>query len=324
MTYPPEPYTGEVPTFEPNVFRGDKYKGWQLAAGIVAFFIAEFVSGAVPILSYIMRGAADVDLTSGNAAAQLTTDKIPGVDMLIGMVAGAVVALLLYMLIMRFIAKSPGLGFGGHQRPAEFIIGLGTGAVLMAVAVGLIWLLGGYHVHGVHSWAAMHDGIFYAAAAGIGAGFMEEILFRGILLRILDSWLGSWGALAITSVLFGLMHVSNSEATLAGSAAIAIEAGILLGAAYLLTRRLWLAIGIHIAWNFVQGGVFGSDISGTGERSGVLNADFSGPDWLTGGAMGMEASIVTVVVATAAGVVLLFLAHRQGMLLGPVRTKRKG
>jgi len=96
---------------------------------------------------------------------------------------------------------------------------------------------------------------------------------------------------------------------------LVIEAGILLGAAYLVTRRLWFVIGIHLAWNAVQGGVYSSSISGTGAQHGLLRLETTGPDWLTGGTMGVEGSAVTVLVGLVAGIILLVIAVRRGHLV---------
>ena len=152
----------------------------------------------------------------------------------------------------------------------------------------------------------------------IVSGTIEETLFRGILLRHLEKLIGTSGALAITSALFGLVHIVNPDATWFSSFAIALEAGILLGAAYLYTRRLWLAVGIHAAWNFTQGWVFSVPVSGGDAPLGLLITRRVGPDWLTGGAFGLEASVPALVMATGAGIVLLVLAHRRGHFIAPI------
>ena len=97
-----------------------------------------------------------------------------------------------------------------------------------------------------------------------------------------------------------------------------MEAGILLGAAYLLTRRLWLAVGIHAAWNFTQGWVFSVPASGGNAPLGLLITRRIGPDWLTGGDFGLEASVIAMLVATGAGLALLVLAAKRGQFVRPV------
>ena len=75
---------------------------------------------------------------------------------------------------------------------------------------------------------------------------------------------------------------------------------------------------MYASWNFIQGGVFGSDVSGTGMiKRGLFEATFHGPDWLTGGHMGVEGSVVTVVVCATTATVILLMARRRGMLLAP-------
>ena len=215
---------------------------------------------------------------------------------------------------MHFVGGRPVIEVGGRGAALrEFLVGLTIGALLMSAVIAVLAMLGSYHVVDV-GWST---GILAGLGAGVLAGFTEEILFRGILLRLIEGWLGTWWALAITSFLFGISHLGNAHATVFGAVAIALEAGILLGACYLLTRRLWLAIGLYAAWNFVQGGIFGSDISGIGSGRGLIEARFTGPDLLTGGAMGIEASVVAVVLCTAAGVAMLLAVRRRGLVVPP-------
>lgn len=118
-------------------------------------------------------------------------------------------------------------------------------------------------------------------------------------------------AIILSGALFGLLHALNPGATLASTAAIAVEAGVLLAAAYLVTRSLWLAIGLHIGWNFTEGGIFGAAVSG-GKSHGLITTAFAGPDWLTGGKFGPEASLTAVILCVVVAAVLLAVAIRRG------------
>ena len=124
----------------------------------------------------------------------------------------------------------------------------------------------------------------------------EEILFRGVLFRWFDEMWGFAGALIVSALVFGLVHITNDNATWWSSLAIAIEAGLLLGAAYKWSGTLWLPIGIHWAWNFSQGNIFGFEVSGNEAGPSLLHAQVEGPEWITGGAFGAEASVIAVVV----------------------------
>ncbi len=134
------------------------------------------------------------------------------------------------------------------------------------------------------------------------AAVFEETLFRGFLFRLTALASGNWRAIAVTSALFGFGHISNPHATPISSAAIAIEAGILLGAA---SGSLWLPIGIHAAWNFTEGSVFGMAFSGNTMRPGWVTGTLNGPAILTGRTFGPEASAVAVAVCLVPAVFYL-------------------
>jgi hypothetical protein len=122
--------------------------------------------------------------------------------------------------------------------------------------------------------------------------------------------------LIISSALFGLAHLGNPGATWVAAVWIALEAGLLLGGAYMLTGNLWMPIGLHAAWNFTQGEIFDVPVSGIDEH-GLVQAKLSGPEILTGGMFGLEASIIALVIATAAGAFLIVLAVRRGRVMQP-------
>ena len=186
----------------------------------------------------------------------------------------------------------------------ELGAGCFLGAGLFTLTIISIWATGGYDLTG---W----NGVMAAAPAlslSLGSGFAEEILVRGVIFRITEEGLGTWAAIVLSSALFGLAHARNPNASAVSVVAIALEAGVLLAAAFILTRRLWMAIGLHAAWNFVQGGVFGVAVSGH-SMAGLLNARLTGPAILSGGEFGPEASIFSVVYCLAAGVFLLYRAR---------------
>ena len=277
--------------------------GWlQLLLGILVVLGAQMIVGLLAAATGLVRLGA-----GGTTAAQ------PGVTFIVA-ISAVPLTVLGYWLLVRFVGGRPVIELGGRGAALrELLAGLAMGALLMGAVIAVLALLGSYHVVDV-GW---NTGILVGLQAGIVAGFTEEILVRGVMLRLIEGWLGTWWALAITAVFFGAAHLGNPQATVFGAVAIALEAGILLGACYLLTRRLWLAIGVHAAWNFVQGGIFGSDISGTGSGRGLIEARFTGPDLLTGGAMGIEASVVAVVLCTAAGVAMLLAVRRRGLVVPP-------
>jgi hypothetical protein len=222
-----------------------------------------------------------------------------------------------YSLFCRLIEGRPVVEFALPGAATELGAGLAAGLVLFSGVVAVIAAFGGYSVVGTRSAAVLVP----ALAVAIASGFSEEIIFRGWFFRLVEQWLGTWIALILSAVLFGALHLGNPHATLLAGAAIALEAGVMLAAIYLITRRLWAAIGVHAAWNFAQGGIYGIPVSG-GAMNGVLVPHISGPDLLTGGAFGAEASLPAIFVATALGIVVLVIAHRRGGFVLPFWMRR--
>jgi hypothetical protein len=133
---------------------------------------------------------------------------------------------------------------------------------------------------------------------GVLPSITEEIMFRGVLFRVIEDGLGTWAALAVSAIFFGAVHIFNPNATLWSSIAIAVEAGLLLGMAYAWTRSLWFVMGLHAAWNFTQGVLLGIPVSGIAMK-GMLDSSMQGSAWLSGGEFGAEASVTTVFVCAA-------------------------
>jgi len=227
------------------------------------------------------------------------------------LVAGA------YVAFVRLIERRPVSEFGAKGWARELAVGLLLGVALFSVVIGIIALLGGYRVIGYGPVAVLYPAVALSIFSGVG----EEIVLRGLFFRLIERWLGSWIALALSAALFGALHLGNPNATFFAGFAIALEAGVMLGALYMVTRRLWAAIGLHAAWNFAQGGIYGVSVSGF-EQKGLLRPDLRGAEWLTGGAFGAEASVVALIVNVAFGIGLLVIAYRRGHIVAPFWARR--
>ena len=187
------------------------------------------------------------------------------------------------------------------------------GAGLCGLCMLILMALGVYRVEGISPAAFMVPGLTMAISSGV----LEELMYRGALFRIVEEWLGTWLSLTVSALVFGLSHYAPVEGALRGSLAITIEAGLLLAAAYMVTRRLWICIGLHVAWNFAQSGVFSGTVSGAFSQPGLFKSTLEGPDFLTGGLFGLEASLIAVLVCAVAGLVMLMMAVRRGNIVPP-------
>ncbi len=221
-------------------------------------------------------------------------------------------AYITYWGFVRAVERRRPLELACRHCPSHFAKGAIIGAGLFSATIGMLWAAGCYHVSGISGWSV----IFAPLAASLFAGFAEELVLRGIFFRIVEEWLGSWISLAASALLFGLLHLGNPHATLVSALAISLEAGLLLAAAFMLTRTLWLPIGIHFAWNFTQGGIFGVAVSGN-EVAGLLRGELAGPELLSGGSFGAEASLFAVAVCLTAGLLFLAAAIRNGRIVRP-------
>lgn len=149
----------------------------------------------------------------------------------------------------------PGMG---HELGAGMLLGAG----LYTVCIVVLMVFGVYRIDGFNSWQIPLGLLWF----GLSSGFFMEMLFRGVLFRISEEMFGSWAALAVSSLAFGLVHLSNPGATMQGVLFIAIEAGMLLAAAYMLTGRLWLGMCFHLVWNFRSPRFFPSMSPAAGPR----------------------------------------------------------
>jgi membrane protease YdiL (CAAX protease family) len=193
-------------------------------------------------------------------------------------------------------------------RPGQVLAGALMGSVLFAAVLGLIHVLGSAQLLGVSLSFAVIPALATSMLAAVG----EELALRGAVFRIVEESSGTLPALLLSAAIFGLLHALNPGATVVSTVAIAIEAGVLLGAAYALTRNLWLPIGLHFGWNFTEGGIFGTSVSGGAASKGVFAVTLSGPTLLTGGNFGPEASVIAVAVCLIAALVLVAFSVRTG------------
>ncbi len=237
----------------------------------------------------------------------------------IAVVSGwSAVGFAVYIGLVRLIERRPvtELALPGMSR--ELGIGLVIGAGLYTACILILMIMGIYKIDGLNPVSYMLPAI----AVPLSSGIFEELLFRGVLFRIVEEWLGSWISLVVSSLVFGLVHLMNPAATLLGAIFISVEAGILLAAAYMLTRRLWMTMGFHIAWNYTQSGVFSGIVSGSETDPGLLKPVIDGPALLTGGTFGVESSVIAFLLCTTTGVILLIMAARRGHIVPPFWRQR--
>ena len=195
----------------------------------------------------------------------------------------------------------------GSGAIGEWSRGVALGVLLGILTLAPLWGLGVYRLEGVGDGFLLLKQIPEMVLVAV----FEELLIRGVLFRIAEQAWGSWRALVLSTVLFVAAHLPG-EISLMG-VLVTAAASVAFTAAYQLSRRLWLPIGMHFAWNYLFSAVFSVPVSGH-EAKGWLHGSMSGPEWLSGGAYGVEASAMALLVWVVAGALLL-LAHLRGRFI---------
>lgn len=231
---------------------------------------------------------------------------------LLGLFGACVVALGCYAVAVRL-----GEGRGARElalRPAPvgLLCGALLGLLMMTALMGILTATHAYDVTVVGSAPA-----WTAAGLALQAAVTEELWMRALLFRLLWRAFGPVPALVVVALVFGALHLANPGANALAGATVTM-AGVMFCALYALTGRLWVPIGVHAAWNFTQGYLFGAAVSGgdLGGSVAVSTARAGAPIWLTGGAFGPEASVVALALIIA---VTVTAVAQVGRLARPAR-----
>lgn len=274
------------------------WKRWLVDSALARIVIFVLVTALIGTLMVVlMRGGLGWDGMPPHSWQKIVSDILVRV----------VTAVAAYGVIVRLIEKRRIEELAWRRLLPGSAIGVAGAMALIGGVIVVLWAAGAYRVTGTNGEV---DWLRPLLVIGVATAVLEEIIFRGVLFRIVDEAWGLVPALAISALFFGGVHIKNPNADLWTSFAIAVEAGILLGAVYHVTRSLWVCIGLHAIWNFLAGTVFGSPVSGVRPSSSWLSAEFTGPEWLTGGSFGIEGSVLTVLFSLAASAALL-AAHKR-------------
>ncbi|GIO56753.1 CPBP family intramembrane glutamic endopeptidase [Paenibacillus cineris] len=254
---------------------------------------------------WMIAGAMGIVLI--NMIFQQLTEQGEGIVSLIFTLVMGFLALLVYKLTLTYLARRPTPEISRKRAGIESVLGMLTGTIFIAGSAFMIIALGGYSFQ----WASSADTssvLIASIESALGGAIVEELIFRGLMLQAIDQLGGKPLALAVTSLFFGVAHLGNPGATLWSGFAIALEAGVLLGSAFLWRRNLWFAIGLHFAWNAIEG-LLGIPVSGH-PATGLFTVKVNGAALLTGGNFGLETSIVPVVISLLISIPMLIGAAR--------------
>ncbi len=223
------------------------------------------------------------------------------------------IALVSYILLFRFFEKRRirELSFSSLVRNA--ITGFITGFIMQSLFILVIYLFCTYTVLNINPFSYLLPAFTYA----LTAGFVTEILIRGIIFRIIEQKAGTAVAIVFITIVFALMHINAAGATALSVISTAVQAGFVLSAGYVLTRSLWFPIFLHFAWDFAEPGFFGGINPGNSIDVNLISSNISGPAILTGGRMGPQNSIEAIIICLLAGLFFLWLAQKHNNIIKP-------
>jgi len=199
----------------------------------------------------------------------------------------------------------------------ESLLGFLISGLCVSLVIFVLYVLRYYEVLSADSVRVL----LLALLLYVSLAALEEIIFRGIIYRIVEGSLGTKWALFISALLFGFAHIANEHAN-AISIVSAVSGGILLGLMFSYTKRLWLPIAFHAGWNWALAS-FGTVVSGNDELPTFLQIKLNGPALITGGAFGPENSIITVGLILILSGVFYYWTWKKGNVLKFSRGLRK-
>ena len=232
-------------------------------------------------------------------------------SLLITLFSFAFISLLIFFRVKVIEKRSlSSIGFNKNNWLKKYSLGFLIGLVMMSIIVLILLLFGYITVEknpiqpvGVSAISSVLVILF----GWIIQGATEEIVTRGWLLNVLSSKYNIGFGLLISSTLFGLMHLTNPNVNYIAVINI-ILVGLFYGLYVIKTNDLWSVCGMHSAWNFAQGNIFGFEVSGLDISVGTLiDLNLVENDFITGGVFGPEASIVATFVLLLSIIILLFI-----------------
>lgn len=252
-----------------------------------------------------------------NAVLRLVLTPESDVTRIIRWVLSTVALLAAYYFLFRRYEKRAVTELSKKYFLTESLLGFLISGVCISLVIFALYVLRYYEVLSADSVSVL----LLALLLYVSLAALEEIIFRGIIYRIVEGSLGTNWALFLSALLFGLAHIANQHAN-AISIVSAASGGILLGLMFSYTKRLWLPIAFHAGWNWAQAS-FGTVVSGNDELPAFLRIKLNGPALITGGAFGPENSIITVGLVLILSGVFYYWTWKKGNVLNSSRGLRK-
>ncbi len=220
----------------------------------------------------------------------------------------SILLLVSYYYFFRLYDKRKITELSIRHLPKEMFGGFIFGFLTISFSILIIYLLGHYQAISITS--VHYSAMFFTVL--IIAALVEDLFHRGLIVREIENWLGTHIAIVI-AMLVELQHIFNPNSDLFSFFFYLIW-GFTMAMMFIYTKRIWLPFFFHLGWNFAQP-FYGSNLTGTNDMGSIIQSKFTGPELLTGGALGIEGSIFTVSFLLIIGIVLYYLAKKEGKIV---------
>ena len=228
-------------------------------------------------------------------------------------IAEAFIAATGYIFLFRIYDKRPIHELSASTFFNNATVGFLTGVALQSLFILVIYLTGTFLIVNINPVSTLISPFAFA----LTAGFVAEIIMIGIVFRLLEQQTGTVIALFIFIILFAILHINVKGATLISISATAMQAGLLLPAAYVYSRTLWLPIFLHFGWDFAEPGIFGGINPSASLTQGLLTSKIAGNSLFTGGETGPQDSLSSLLLCLLSGLIFLSLAKQKNNLIKP-------
>jgi uncharacterized protein len=226
-----------------------------------------------------------------------------------------IVLLAAYYYLFRLYDKRKITELSLKHLPKEMFGGFIFGFSTISLSIFILYLLGHYQAFSI---TTTHYSVRFFTVL-IFAALVEDLFHRGLIVRVCENWLGTNLTLVI-GMLVELQHIYNPNSNLFSLFYYLIW-GFTMAMMFIYTKRIWLPYFFHIGWNFSQP-FYGSNLTGVNDMGSIIQSKFTGPELLTGGAVGIEGSIFTASFLLIIGIVLYYLAKKEGKIVKSKLFKR--
>ena len=270
------------------------------------FFLTKIIIGIAVIVGLV----AIVEWLGGLLDKTKLTDDTKH---LIIAISNSAIAISGYVILFRVYEKRQIIELSASTLVRNAVLGCVSGFLLQLLFIIVIYVGGIYSIVRLNQISTLLAPLSFALTGGVVA----EILLIGVLFRLLEKQTGTIIALILFIILFAVLHINVKGATVVSIGATAFQAGLMLPAAYVFSRSLWLPIFLHFSWDFAEPGIFGGINPSSSLMQGLFTSRIAGDPLLTGGLTGPQNSLQSLLLCSIAGFVLLLLAKRKNNFIKP-------